>query len=329
MNTSTKTQIQIRNFTPDDYQHLMTIHNACYPDEPVAPDDYLNGDKQNNQLECKFKRWLVEVDHQMVAWADYCQYPREYHPNKFQLNINVLPEYQRQGIGTHLYQTICDDLAHYDPQVLRISARDDKPGGAFLGQLGFEAYFHARIAALDLQTFDVSSYPDPDTKIESLGLQIKTLIELEASDPDIYRKIWDADWEITRDEPGSEDDTRSTYESLHAWFTTDKNLLHDGYFLVMDGEDIVGMTFFNKQSADEYSLMTGMTGVKRPYRRKGVATALKVRSIVYAKAHGYHTIKTQNEIRNAPMININNQLGFTAQPAWIRYEKILDTLEAS
>lgn len=329
MNTSPKIQYNTRNFTSDDYLHLMTIHNACYPDEPVAQDDYIKGDKEHHQPKYHFNRWLVEADNQIVAWGDYCQYPREYHPNKFQLNINVLPDYQRQGIGTHLYQTIRDDIAQYNPQVLRISAREDKSGGAFLAQLGFEAYFHARMATLDLHNFDASPYAPLDAKIESLGLQIKTLTELEASDPDIYRKIWDADWEITRDEPGSEDDTRSPYESLHAWFTTDQNLLHDGYFLAMDGEDIAGLTFLMKQSADTHTLMTGMTGVRRAYRRKGVATALKVRSIAYATAQGYHTIKTQNEIRNAPMISINDQLGFIAQPAWIRYEKILDTPESN
>ncbi len=58
----------------------------------------------------------------------------------------------------------------------------------------------------------------------------------------------------------------------------------------------------------------------RPYRRRGIATALKLRTIDYAQQHGARSITTGNE-ENNPMYQINLALGFQPKPAWISYRK--------
>src|SRR5262249_28262313 len=65
------------------------------------------------------------------------------------------------------------------------------------------------------------------------------------------------------------------------------------------------------------------TGVLREYRRRGIAMALKLRAILYAKSAGYSRIKTWNEQGNRPMLSINEALGFIKQPAWIAFAKKL------
>ena len=63
-----------------------------------------------------------------------------------------------------------------------------------------------------------------------------------------------------------------------------------------------------------------MTGVVRAYRRRGIATALKVRTIQYAQTVGAETIVTSNE-ENNPMNILNRKLGFEPMPAWISYHR--------
>lgn len=69
-------------------------------------------------------------------------------------------------------------------------------------------------------------------------------------------------------------------------------------------------------------LDTGLTGVIRSHRRRGIATALKLRTIDYAQQHGAMTIETSNE-ENNPMYQINLKLGFQPKPAWVSYRKSL------
>ena len=64
-------------------------------------------------------------------------------------------------------------------------------------------------------------------------------------------------------------------------------------------------------------------GYAAPYRRRGIALALKLRGIAYAKAQGRPTIKTWNESNNRAMLAINDALGFVKQPAWIDFVKTL------
>jgi mycothiol synthase len=70
-------------------------------------------------------------------------------------------------------------------------------------------------------------------------------------------------------------------------------------------------------------LYNGLTGVLRSHRRRGIALALKLRGIAYAKALGRPTIKTWNESNNRAMLAINEALGFVKQPAWIDFVKVL------
>jgi GNAT superfamily N-acetyltransferase len=65
-----------------------------------------------------------------------------------------------------------------------------------------------------------------------------------------------------------------------------------------------------------------LTGVTRAYRRRGIALALKLRTIAYAKAHGCPVIRTWNASTNGVILSINDRLGFVRQPAAIHFVKI-------
>jgi GNAT superfamily N-acetyltransferase len=72
--------------------------------------------------------------------------------------------------------------------------------------------------------------------------------------------------------------------------------------------------------ADLKKLFTGLTGVLRSHRRRGLATAVKVRAICFAQRYGATILETDNE-ENNPMFQLNLQLGFQPQPALIEFKK--------
>lgn len=53
-----------------------------------------------------------------------------------------------------------------------------------------------------------------------------------------------------------------------------------------------------------------LTAVKRAWRGRGVARALKTTQIEWAKAQGYEELHPRNEERNASIRHMNEQLGY-------------------
>ena len=65
-----------------------------------------------------------------------------------------------------------------------------------------------------------------------------------------------------------------------------------------------------------------MTGVLRAYRRKGIATALKLRGIAFTQAHNIPLLITHNKNHN-PMLQLNLKLGFVKHGAEIMFMRKL------
>jgi RimJ/RimL family protein N-acetyltransferase len=105
------------------------------------------------------------------------------------------------------------------------------------------------------------------------------------------------------------------------------NALPEAHFLALDSGRYVGVSAVFKSPPQPGILYQGLTGVRGGYRGKGIALALKLQTVRFAREHGYHEIRTYNDIRNRPMLRINEAMGFVKQPAWISFEKGLTQRE--
>jgi len=63
-----------------------------------------------------------------------------------------------------------------------------------------------------------------------------------------------------------------------------------------------------------------MTGVKRAWRGRGLARALKCAQIAWDMKSGFEQLETGNEQRNTPMRGLNAQLGYRTVPGRILLE---------
>lgn len=83
-------------------------------------------------------------------------------------------------------------------------------------------------------------------------------------------------------------------------------------FLAMTGDECIGYTYARARDVPG-ELQQGMTAVLPPYRRQGLATALKLATIRHAEAHGFGRIFTSNSSSRAEMIQLNLKLGYVDQ----------------
>ncbi len=317
--------LSIRDFTGSDadYATAVAVTNAVYPEYPDSVADWQEDDaKQPAHL--KRRRWLAELEGQAVGYASYNQWEWMYHPQLFHLSITVHPAWQGRGIGRALYATLLAALAPFDPLRVRARCREDYARSMrFLADRGFVEDMREWESRLTVPTFDPTPYAGHVEQVAASGIQVVTLRELMARDPEHRRKLYELDLALARDVPSPEPMTEGSYESFVQRVFESRDLLPDGHFVALDGEHYVGTSAFWKSDEEPDTLYTGLTGVRRAYRRRGIALALKLRAIAFAREQGITILKTWNESNNRAMLSINEALGFVKQPAWVNFVKPL------
>ncbi len=318
--------MQIRDFTSADYPALVDIHNSqgiVWPERPRTSEAWAEADR-NRSPKSKYRRWVAVEDGHMVGFASYAQNPWNYPPESFYINVEVLPEYQRRGIGSALYDQVMEITQSFHPPALRADAFTNLPQGfTFLQKRGFYEAFRETPVHLDVTTFDPSPYADLEPNLNAQGIFIKTVAELKP-DPDRDRKIYELYCLVDEDVPHEGDEiTKPDFDDWLRWGLNDPSILQDAYLIAVHGDDYVGLRELGSYS-DREVLLGSLLGVRRDYRKRGIAMAMQLRNIAYAQEHGYRLLKDCTAIQNMPMQAMFDQLGFTRDPEWQQCQKDLD-----
>lgn len=307
----------IRDFTPDDYPATVALGNLVFSEYRSTVEQARWGD-ENRDPKCKWGRFVGvrEASGEVIAVGDYGQGSGMYHPRKFGFWVLVHPDHQGQGYGKAMYAHVLKALEVYDPLSVRSNAREDMPRSVrFLSDRGFVEDMRYWESHLDVTAFDFAPYEDAEDRTAAQGITIRTMTELDAEDPQFRPKLYELTTELHDDVPSPEAHTKMDYEVWLKRFSN-PNLIPDANFVALDGDMYVGFSNLWKSEADDH-LHTGLTGVRREYRRKGIALALKLRAVRYARTVGAPVIRTGNETNNRAMLSINERLGFARQPAWL------------
>jgi mycothiol synthase len=318
--------LKIRAFTAEDYPAIIDIHNSLeisWPERPQTPEAWAEIDK-NRHPKCKFQRWVAVEDGRVVGVGVYGQNIFEYQPQRFNINIEIRPEYQRQGIGGALYEQIMDGLQPFAPRILRADAFTNLPQGfKFLQKRGFYEAFRETPVRMDTASFDPASYADLEAKLMKKGITIKTLREM-ASDPDRDQKLYELYWEAFADVPQEGINVeKQSFDTWVGWGLNDPAILPDAYLIAVHDAEYVGLRELGADP-DTKVLQGGLLGVRRAYRRQGIGLAMQVRGIIYAKEHSYPELKTCTAVQNDPMQAIFNKLGYIRGPEWLQCQKDID-----
>jgi len=310
----------IRPFTPEDYPAIARIASAAFPEYPSSAEEKEFGDTRQD-AKCLHARWLIERDGRAVGYGEYSQSSGAYHPRRFYVDVIVEPDSQGLGLGRALYDHVLAALGRFDPLSVRAHTREDMARSVrFLHDQGFAEDMRSFESRLDLAAFDPAAWSDAVARVRASGIEFKTLRELE-NVPGHWQKHYEMGEEISADVPSAEPRTRQDKE---VWRKRLENpgLLPDAYLFAVKGADYAGVSMLFS-SQEDHDLHTGLTGVRRPYRRQGVALALKLETLAWAKKNGYLQVKTWNESNNLGMLGINGRLGFVRQPAWLDMVKVL------
>ncbi len=315
--------MQIRAFTENDYETVANIEKVVYPDLADTAEEirYYDGVREKH---LSFKRFLAEdLSGKALGVGVFRQSGDRYHPNKFYLDVNVLPQHRQQGIGRGLLEHLLTKLEDHQVITVRAVARVDWTHSIrFLERSGFKEEYRAWESRLDVQGFDASPYLQLEAELKRDGIELKSYADLVGT-PNLAHELWRLDLDAGRDMPDPEPFTETTLERFETRALNNPDFVPEAYLVAVKAGSDFKLEFLSEStlwwSEGKPDAWNGATGTRREWRGKQIALALKVKNILWAKAKGIAQIKTFNDDVNRPMLAINKKLGFVKQPAWVHF----------
>lgn len=300
--------IDVRRIGPDDDDAVaayVAIVNAVTPDSPTSIEDirwaartYPGG-----------ARFLAFLDGRPVGAATTGRiYVHEASFERFWLSIEVLPEARRRGAGSALWAAASDVAREAGKTGFETHVSEARPDAlAFLEHRGFEVIERAKMVRLDLAGMEPPAVAPPP------GIAITSL----AASPDLAVGVHEVALEAYPDIPSA--DIPLATGSLDEFLARDvhrEGIPADGFPIALDEAtgEVVGWASLLFQPGSKTVAWHDMTAVRRAWRGRGVATALKRATVAWAIANGLEALETGNDEENAPMRSVNARLGYRPLP---------------
>lgn len=241
--------------------------------------------------------------------------------------VNVLPDLRRQGLGSMIFGQVLNHARSISLSKI-ICQTHHQSGEEFTAKRGGKVVAKESTRTLLIQNVDWDMIDDwiatgktrnpslslvfskhvedsmiPDLATVSLEIE-QDLMSLNASQIDISYEFEVEEWKRRQAEATSPNQSRLFL------------FVHDGC-----GE-IVGYSNVSIQNSDPTFARQGMTAVKKDCRGAGIGKLLKAVMLRFIKDNHPEIVKisTGNNDLNAPIVAINEKLGFTRGVCWTNYE---------
>ena len=213
--------------------------------------------------------------------------------------IAVPFEHRKRGVGTALYGALSAWASERGARELEVSVADhDTESLSFAQHRDFVEERREVRLVLKLADLSLSQVSAP------AGIEIVSW----AQRPELARGMYEVDIEARPDIPGFEDVSAEPFEE---WMTHRLQRPADSpeaTFIALADKEVVGYAKLSLTASG--SAGNSMTAVKRAWRGRGIARALKTTEINWALTHGYSELHTSNEERNDPINRLNARLGY-------------------
>ncbi len=301
MKTSPKTLV--RAATPADYPVLVALNKLSYPDYGETEEEWRHWDETWDH-EKYFKSRVVAEDGGRVVGFGLVNHMRwAFVPTKYRIDVTVHPDHRGRGHGSALYDALLDKVRARSGKTVAVAVKESMADGVrFLAKRGFREVKRDWESRLFVKGFDFARFATADARVAKQDIRIVTLADEMQRDSSALQKAFELNEDCRMDIPSVDPPTRNTFEEFRRDDIDAPNAMLDAFFVAIDKDG-------------RY--------LRRDARGKGIAMALKLRTVRYAVDNGVEHIKTWNDVHNRPMLSINEAMGFAKQPVWVSYEKDL------
>ena len=322
--------IKIKKFkeTDTEFKELARIDNLVNHDSIDHPDD----DKREWGIRDKSlirDRLLLYKDKTLIGAMYYSQGRDENSRTAF-FTLNIDPNFNTQEWRNLLYNRMLEEIKTFEANKILTSVYDHPNYDLvklFLLEKQFKLVQTNREYSSDIRKIDITKYQPLIERLQSEGIRFydskKEMKNYPDKFPDFYKKLEKLEWTYAQDFPIPDgiEHTRLPFDQFMKY-------VHDYYensygmeiIAVLNGEYIGSTNIHVYPKTEPHKAWTGGLGVLKDFRRRGIATAIKIKAIERLLLKGVREIRTDNE-ENNPMYKINIDIGFKPVPFSLEYMK--------
>ena len=320
---NTRTGFVIRPVEPGDLAAWLSLVNQVryWQDdvEALRFDDTL---RPGNEPILRLGAWSADAALVGVAEATLSEDGSRYEDRAAGL-VGVAPTHRRQGLGARLADEVEAFAAANHVRWVEAEVRECNLPNAlpFIGARGYVELERYRTSIQTPSAVTLSGLTALRARLKGEGIETVAFPAIDS--PRARDELYRLTVQIWRDMPhephvGWEDPSPATFNRS---IFERPGVLLDGFFVARDDERIVGLSYLARRPDGEAEV--GDTGVRRDYRRRGIARALKMMVTGYAAERGITRVHTDNRADNAGMLAINRELGFVPGEEIVIFEKIM------
>jgi GNAT superfamily N-acetyltransferase len=223
----------------------------------------------------------------------------------------VLPDARRKGVGTALYRQVSEHARLIGKSELFTWGYDDDAGGVAFAELhGFVEV--TRKPALRLV---LDGCPRPAVDLPE-GVAITTL----ADHPELARGVWETASETMPDIPyDTVPMSAGSFETFAARSFAGPRYIPEATFVAVHDGEVIGYAQLSWMSKAAGIGDHAMLGVRRAWRGRGIAKALKAAQIAWALDIGLTELRTGNDATNPSARAVNAHFAYTPLPDQVGY----------
>src|SRR6188472_1683647 len=243
---------------------------------------------------------------ELLGWATAGRNWWSSQPDGGNLAITVDPSRRGEGIGTALAGGADEHLDRLGVRTTRAGSLDEPGARALAARRGFEEIAAATVSGVDPRTVEPRAVP--------AGVELVPFADID--DP---RPVHTLDLELSRDIP-NEDYDAIELEEWKATFWKSPLIDDDASLLALVDGELAGLTMIRIDRPSGRA-QNNLCGVRRPYRGRGLALLLKSHSLHRAAELGATIALTDNDETNAPMLAVNQRLGYKPFARRLEWER--------
>ena len=324
--TGSPTKVGDMELTPatlDDAQTVADIETEARTDDVEDP-KLLRHWWQMVSAEAVVKRYIASSGGAVVAFATWNHLTWDRMPKRFmRVGAETRPGPKRVARLDALFGFLEEEARREEARKATAWAyTDDEDRVALLKKRGYQEERRQRFWELDLVTNReriTKMAAESRERMKREGIQITTLDKID--DPHKWEKLKRMSDEAEQDVPTTVPHVLMPMAEWMKWFDS-PGLRPDRIWIALEDDDIVGISQLAYPPVRGV-VMTDWTGTGRKVRGRGVARALKCETLMQAIALGIDRVRTDNDSQNAPILHINETMGYRIRVEGIQFLKTI------
>jgi mycothiol synthase len=282
--------------TDSDYEAWLAVRRAVLPNERAPGLDELRSSIKPGDLNV-----LAELDGGLAGSG----LVNRSDTGNAHVAPRVLPDKRGRGVGTALLEHLTAHAVSqgYERAGSHVAGDDDR-SIAFAHRFGFEELRREVQQVLEVGASEAREFD---------AVEFVTLEER----PDLLEAAYPLAQEGYEDMPIEGLDI-----SLETWLLEGGTLPEGSFAALADGQ-IVGYAGLLRWADEPTKAEHGLTVVRRDWRRRGLASALKERQIEWAAANGVRRLVTYTQTGNESMQAVNARLGYVTTDVTVAFTRAL------